>query len=111
VCADPTFSGVVRRVVLKTMDEYQNVGFVETEFQPQHTQETRPQHQPPLAGLAQDIEMDTRSQGGMKALVLGSPEKFRDDHFRLMKSHTGVAAKLDIPKIANENNVSTKEFV
>ncbi|RDL41166.1 uncharacterized protein BP5553_01145 [Venustampulla echinocandica] len=99
-CGDAEFSSSIRSTVLKAMDEYQGVEFVETEFQPQDVPKVHPGIHSKIKEDTGDIEMDARSiarhvdrrRRAGQSQALATPKA--GDRLRLMKSYSGVSAKL-----------------
>ncbi|TVY87653.1 hypothetical protein LAWI1_G007389, partial [Lachnellula willkommii] len=106
-CGNSEFSSLIRAMVLKAMDEYQDVEFAEIEFQPCGVRKV-------YLGIygftKDDIEMDAklivRQAGRRRRLVrlsrLGHTESAsavdlegnKDDKKRLIRAHSGVIARL-----------------
>lgn len=107
VCGDSEFSDAIRGMVIKAMDDNQNVEFVETEFQPQGV----PQAYPGIHKLdTSDIEMGSfknlerrrlvKPRFGRRRLVKSrfgrrrTARQARDDREILIEMHSGVSGKL-----------------
>ncbi|CZR55712.1 uncharacterized protein PAC_05600 [Phialocephala subalpina] len=93
VCAQADFSDSIRGTVLKAMNEYQDIEFAETEFQPQGVR----QAYPGIHKLERDdVEMHrmvTRSRP--TRMLRSSRLSSQDDEKRLVKTHSGMSSKLE----------------
>lgn len=107
VCGSSGFSDAIRDIVLRTMNVYEDVEFVETEFQPQGVRQGYP-------GIDRrdidDDEMAVVKKGQKKHLVKssrlagvsaateksppGNKSGINDDEEGLVKTHSGVASRL-----------------